>query len=70
MKFDFVGLFPDESNTELEDIGSIHIPSGWRPLFEESNTVVLLWKLYQIVKHTDAETKILKILVLLCSVRR
>jgi hypothetical protein len=60
VKFDFVGIFLD--------VSSVQIPE-WRPLFEESNTVEILWNLYlNIVNH--AQFLILSILVYLSTIRR
>ncbi|KAL9650506.1 hypothetical protein ABK040_004725 [Willaertia magna] len=67
LRFDFVGIFPDEST---EDIGTIQIPSAWRPLFEESDTLELFWNLYACLKTPKLLKNILQILVLLCSIRR
>lgn len=67
LKFDFVGIFPDEST---EDIGTIQVPSPWRPLFEESDTVQLFWNLYAALPSSYGKSKVLQILVLLSSLRR
>ncbi|EFC50356.1 exportin-7 [Naegleria gruberi] len=67
LKFDFVGIFPDESS---EDIGTIQIPAAWRPLFEESDTLELFWNLYTTLTNAKLRKDVLQILVLLCSVRR
>jgi exportin-7 len=67
LKFDFVGIFPDEST---EDIGTIQIPAPWRPLFEDSDTVQLFWNLYMQLPTSYGKAKALQILVLLSSVRR
>jgi exportin-7 len=67
LKFDFVGIFPDEST---EDIGTIQIPAPWRPLFEDSDTVQLFWNLYMQLPTSYGKAKALQILILLSSVRR
>lgn len=67
LKFDFVGIFPDEST---EDVGTIQIPAPWRPLFEESDTIQLFWNLYMQLPTLYGKAKVLQILVLLSSVRR
>ncbi|KAG2373543.1 hypothetical protein C9374_012006 [Naegleria lovaniensis] len=67
LKFDFVGIFPDESS---EDVGTIQIPGAWRPLFEESDTLELFWNLYSTLGNPKLRKDVLQILVLLCSVRR
>mgnify|MGYP006940143870 CR=1 FL=1 len=43
LKFDFVGIFPDEST---DDIGTVQVPASWRQLFEEGNLVQMFWTLY------------------------
>jgi len=67
LRFDFVGIFPDESS---EDVGTIQIPAAWRPLFEESDTLELFWNLYSSLGNPKLRKDVLQILVLLCSVRR
>jgi exportin-7 len=66
LKFDFVGIFPDEST---DDIGTVQIPATWRPLFEENDIVTLFWKLYSMLSPAS-QVKVLHILVHLASVRR
>ena len=41
--FDFVGTSLDESN---EDLGTIQVPSAWRPVMEEPNTMQLFFDIY------------------------
>jgi exportin-7 len=41
--FDFVGTSLDESN---EDLGTIQVPSAWRPVMEEPNTMKLFFDIY------------------------
>ncbi|KAL0488799.1 exportin-XPO7 [Acrasis kona] len=74
LKFDFVGIFPDEST---EDVGTIQIPAGWRSLFEEGDILQLFWDLYASVPTPtpsnvlqQVQTLSLKVLVLLSSIRR
>lgn len=67
LKFDFVGIFPDEST---EDIGTIQIPAPWKPLFEESDTIQLFWMLYIQLPTQYGKAKVLQILVMLSSIRR
>jgi exportin-7 len=67
LKFDFVGVFPDDTT---EEITNVQVPSSWRPLFEESDTLPLMWKIYENLKMNDAKSKIIEVIVLLASVRR
>jgi len=41
--FDFVGTSLDESN---EDLGTIQVPSAWRPVMEEPSTMQLFFDIY------------------------
>eukprot|EP01112_Ceratiomyxa_fruticulosa_P019687 TRINITY_DN6499_c0_g2_i1.p1 TRINITY_DN6499_c0_g2~~TRINITY_DN6499_c0_g2_i1.p1 ORF type:complete len:503 (-),score=68.49 TRINITY_DN6499_c0_g2_i1:752-2260(-) len=67
LSFDFIGTTPDDSS---EDLGIAQIPSSWRPLFEDSNTVQLFFNLYkQSVSH-QFSTIAMECLVQLVSVRR
>ena len=43
LSFDFIGTNPDESG---EDIGTLQVPSAWRPVFEESATMQLFFDFY------------------------
>lgn len=67
MSFDFVGIFPDEST---EDVGTIQVPSSWRKLFEEPDTVELFWTLYMTLPHDWGQTTAMQVLVMLSSIRR
>jgi exportin-7 len=67
LKYDFVGIYPDEAS---DDAATIQVPSSWRPLFEESDTVQLLWNVFTSLKGSEIKAKILEVLVLLSCVRR
>lgn len=43
LSFDFVGTCLDES---AEDLGTIQIPTAWRPAIEDAGTLQLLWGYY------------------------
>lgn len=43
LSFDFVGTCLDES---AEDLGTIQIPTAWRPAVEDAGTLQLLWGYY------------------------
>jgi hypothetical protein len=42
LTFDYIGTNPDESS---QDFGTIQVPESWRPIFQEQNTLVLLFGL-------------------------
>jgi len=50
LRFDFVGIFPEDAS---DDAITIQVPSSWRPLFEESNTVTLMWQLYETLPQAN-----------------
>eukprot|EP00698_Gefionella_okellyi_P000263 TRINITY_DN10225_c0_g1_i1.p1 TRINITY_DN10225_c0_g1~~TRINITY_DN10225_c0_g1_i1.p1 ORF type:complete len:1059 (+),score=225.48 TRINITY_DN10225_c0_g1_i1:26-3202(+) len=66
LSFDFIGTNPDESG---EDIGTLQVPSAWRPVFEESATMQLFFDFYANCKPPQTKNA-LSCLVQLSSVRR
>lgn len=66
LSFDFVGTSLDESS---EDLGTIQIPSSWRPLLEESATMQLFFDYYAKTKP-PLSNQALECLTRLASVRR
>eukprot|EP00898_Chlorokybus_atmophyticus_P001655 jgi/Chlat1/2490/Chrsp175S02362 len=66
LSFDFVGTSLDEST---EDLGTIQIPSSWRPILEEPNTMQLFFDYYAITAP-PLSNMALECLVWLASVRR
>ncbi|RHY92746.1 hypothetical protein DYB35_006862 [Aphanomyces astaci] len=66
LSFDFIGTNPDESS---EDAGALQVPSSWRLLIQEPETMQLLFDFY----HSSAapnSARCLEALMLLASVRR
>lgn len=47
LSFDFIGTSPDESNSD--DLPTVQIPSTWRKLFVEEETMDLFFNLYHIL---------------------
>lgn len=43
LSFDFIGTSPDESS---DDLSTVQIPTAWRPVFLEFNTIQLFFDLY------------------------
>ncbi|GLJ18772.1 hypothetical protein SUGI_0335220 [Cryptomeria japonica] len=66
LSFDFVGTSLDESS---EDLGTVQIPSSWRPILEDSSTLQLFFDYYAISKPPLSK-EVLECLVRLASVRR
>eukprot|EP00897_Mesotaenium_endlicherianum_P004381 jgi/Mesen1/3971/ME000210S03214 len=66
LSFDFVGTSLDESS---EDLGTIQIPSAWRPVLEDTSTMQLFFDYYTATKP-PLSNQALECLVRLASVRR
>ncbi|GBG80488.1 hypothetical protein CBR_g30950 [Chara braunii] len=66
LSFDFVGTSLDEGS---EDLGTIQIPSSWRPLLEDTSTMQLFFDYYA-ATNPPLSTRALECLVRLASVRR
>lgn len=66
LSFDFVGTSLDESS---EDLGTVQIPSSWRPTLEDTSTLQLFFDYYAITKPPLSK-EALECLVRLASVRR
>lgn len=66
LSFDFVGTSLDESS---EDLGTVQIPSSWRPILEDTSTLQLFFDYYAITKPPLSK-EALECLVRLASVRR
>lgn len=67
LSFDFIGTSPDESNSD--DLPTVQIPSSWRRLFVEDDTVELFFRLYHRLPP-DIACHSVSCLVQLTSVRR
>ncbi|KAH7288361.1 hypothetical protein KP509_31G023600 [Ceratopteris richardii] len=66
LSYDFVGTTLDESS---EDIGTIQIPSAWRPVLEDTSTIQLFFDYYATTKPPLSK-EALECLIRLASVRR
>eukprot|EP01031_Cornospumella_fuschlensis_P029111 gene29111-35131_t len=66
LAFDFIGTNPEES---VEDVGTLQVPSAWRPLIQEPSTLQIFFDLY---KHSlpPLSNTAMEIIVSLSSVRR
>lgn len=67
LSFDFIGTSPDESNSD--DLPTVQIPSSWRRLFVEDDTIELFFRLYHRLPPNIA-CHAVSCLVQLTSVRR
>ncbi len=66
LSFDFIGTNPDES---AEDVGTIQIPSNWRPVVQDPGTIHILLHFY--TSYAPPRSSLaLEALILLCSTRR
>lgn len=66
LTFDFIGTNPEESS---EDVGTVQIPSSWRPIVQDPQTMQLLFEIYN-TSEPPRSSQVLETLVQLSSVRR
>ncbi|TDH72778.1 hypothetical protein CCR75_000536 [Bremia lactucae] len=66
LSFDFIGTNPDESTDET---GSLQVPTSWRPVFQDPETIPLLFDFYKTTSPPNT-SKCLESLMLFASVRR
>ncbi|MED6204293.1 hypothetical protein PIB30_008113 [Stylosanthes scabra] len=66
LSFDFVGTTVDESSDEF---GTVQIPSGWKPILEDSSTLQIFFDYYALTKPPLSK-EALECLVRLASIRR
>lgn len=66
LSFDFIGTNPEES---AEDVGTVQVPSTWRPLIQDTTTMQLLFDFYSMTSPPRSSIA-LQTLVQLSSVRR
>ncbi|KAH9161707.1 hypothetical protein LEN26_001316 [Aphanomyces euteiches] len=66
LSFDFIGTNPDESS---EDAGALQVPSSWRSIIQEPETMQLLFDFYHGTQAPNS-ARCLETLMLLASVRR
>ena len=65
LTFDFIG----NRDEIAEELGAIQIPTTWKQLLVEADSVDLFWKLYSRTHQTQQGTDILKCIVQLAGVR-
>ncbi|KAF1791887.1 Armadillo-type fold [Phytophthora cactorum] len=66
LSFDFIGTNPDESS---EETGSLQIPTSWRSVIQDPDTLQLLFDFYKATNPPNT-SKCLEALMLFASVRR
>lgn len=66
LSFDFIGTNPEES---AEDVSTVQVPSLWRPIVQDTNTMQLLFDFYM-SSPPPISSMALQALVQLSSVRR
>ena len=66
LSFDFIGTNPEES---AEDVGTVQVPSSWRPVVQDTSTMQLLLTFYA-GTEPPRSNQALECLVQLSSVRR
>jgi exportin-7 len=66
LTFDFIGTNPEESS---EDVGTVQVPSSWRPIVQDTQTMQLLFDVYN-SSEPPRSNQALETLVQLSSVRR
>ncbi|KAE9016975.1 Exportin-7-A [Phytophthora fragariae] len=66
LSFDFIGTNPDESS---EETGSLQVPTSWRAVVQDPDTIQLLFDFYQTTSPPNS-SKCLEALMLFASVRR
>lgn len=66
LSFDFIGTNPDESN---EDVGTIQVPTSWRPLLSDPATTELLFEFYA-TTEPPRSSRAMEAIILMASVRR
>ncbi|EQC37130.1 hypothetical protein SDRG_05357 [Saprolegnia diclina VS20] len=69
LSFDFIGINPDES---AEDAGALQVPTTWRAIIQEPETMSLLFDFYHTTSTAASPNaaRCLETLMLLASVRR
>lgn len=66
LSFDFIGTNPEESS---EDVGTIQVPSGWRPVVQDSTTMQIFFDIYR-SSAPPRSNYALEAIVQLSSIRR
>jgi exportin-7 len=66
LSFDFIGTNPEESP---EDVGTVQVPSSWRPIVQDTSTIELFFALYY-THSPPRSSQAMEAIVQLSSVRR
>lgn len=66
LSFDFIGTNPEESS---EDVGTVQVPSSWRPVVQDTLTLQLFFDFYR-TSVPPSSSKSLEAIVQLSSIRR
>eukprot|EP01041_Mallomonas_annulata_P002473 gene2473-4803_t len=66
LSFDFIGTNPEES---AEDVGTVQVPSSWRPIVQDTLTMQLFFDYYN-ASEPPRSAQALQALVQLSSIRR
>ena len=66
LSFDFIGTNPEES---AEDVGTVQVPSSWRPVVQDTTTMQLFFECYR-GSEPPRSNQALQAIVQLSSVRR
>mmetsp|Transcript_1464 Transcript_1464/g.3889 ORF Transcript_1464/g.3889 Transcript_1464/m.3889 type:complete len:1109 (-) Transcript_1464:452-3778(-) len=66
LNFDFIGTNPDESS---EDLGTIQVPTSWRPVIQDGQTLQLLFDFYKNSQPPNSALAV-EAIILMSSVRR
>lgn len=66
LSFDFIGTNPEES---AEDVGTVQVPSSWRPMVQDTTTMTLFFEFYEKSQPPNSSCA-LQALVQFSSVRR
>jgi exportin-7 len=66
LSFDFIGTNPEESP---EDVGTVQVPSSWRPIVQDTTTIELLFNIYR-TNSPPRSSQAMEAIVQLSSVRR
>lgn len=66
LSFDFIGTNPEESP---EDVGTVQVPSSWRPIVQDTSTMELLFHIY-LTNTPPRSNQAMEAIVQLSSIRR
>ena len=66
LSFDFIGTNPEES---AEDVGTVQVPSSWRPIVQDTSTMQLFFEFYK-ATEPPRSNQALQAIIQLSSVRR